>query len=73
MLRGIKRKREQVPRVGADDTRIPQENNSFHDGDGAKNGAVDVNRGNLEVIISQMNTLSTSQIDAILRIIKEGT
>ena len=31
-----------MPRVGADDTKIPQENRSFHDGDGANNGAVEV-------------------------------
>lgn len=70
MLRGIEKKIE-VPRVGTDDTKIPEENHNFHDGDGAKNGAVDVNRGNLREIICQIKSLSTSQIEAILRIIKE--
>jgi len=72
VLRGLEKKNE-VPRVGADDTRIPQENRSFHDDDGAKNGAVDESRAKLEVIISQMNTLTPSQIEAILRIVREGT
>lgn len=71
MLRGIEKKNE-VPRVGADDTKIPQENHSFHAGDGANNGAVDESRAKLEVIISQMNTLTPSQIEAILRIVREG-
>lgn len=62
-----------MPRVGTDDTKIPEENHNFHAGDGAKNGAVDVNRGNLREIISQIKSLSTSQIEAILRIIKEGS
>ena len=70
--RGIKRKRKLVPRVGADDTINPEENRSFHDGDGANNGAVDESRAKLEVIISQMNTLTPSQIEAILRIVREG-
>ena len=73
VLRGTKRKKEQVPRVGADDTKIPEENRSFHDGDGANNGAVDESRAKLEVIISQMNTLTPSQIEAILRIVQEET
>ena len=63
---------EQVPRVGADDTKIPQENRSFHAGDGANNGAVDESKAKLEVIISQMNTLTPSQIEAILRIVREA-
>ena len=71
MLRGIEKKNE-MPRVGADDTKIPEENCSFHDGDGANNGAVDESRAKLEVIISQMNTLTPSQIEAILRIVREG-
>jgi len=61
-----------MPRVGTDDTRIPQENSSFHDDDGANNGAVDESRAKLEVIISQINTLTPSQIEAILRIVREG-
>ena len=61
-----------MPRVGADDTKIPQGNRNFHDGDGANNGAVDESRAKLEVIISQMNTLTPSQIEAILRIVREG-
>ena len=64
-------KRKQVPRVGTDDTKIPEENRSFHDSDGANNGAVDESRAKLEVIISQMNTLTPSQIEAILRIVRE--
>ena len=72
VLRGIKRKREQVPRVGTDDTKIPEENRSFHDDDGANNGAVDESKAKLEVIISQMNTLTPSQIEAILRIVREA-
>ena len=73
MLRGTKRKRKEVPRVGADDTKIPQENHSIHAGDGANNGAVDESRAKLKVIISQMNTLTPSQIEAILSIVREGT
>ena len=65
--------KKEVPRVGADDTKILEENRSFHDGDGANNGAVDESRAKLEVIISQMNTLTPSQIEAILRIVREGT
>ena len=61
-----------MPRVGADDTTIPEETRSFHDGDGANNGAVDESRAKLEVIISQMSTLTPSQIEAILRIVREG-
>ena len=72
MLRGIEKKNE-MPRVGADDIKIPQENRSFNDGDGANNGAVDENRAKLEVIINQMNTLTPSQIEAILRVVREGT
>jgi len=64
--------RKEVPRVGADDTKIPRDNRSFHDGDGANNGAVDESRAKLEVIISQINTLTPSQIEAILRIVREG-
>ena len=71
MLRGIEKKNE-MPRVGADDTKIPHENRRFHGGDGANNGAVDESRAKLEVIISQMNTLTPSQIEAILRIVREG-
>ena len=63
--------RNEVPRVGADDTKIPRENRVFHDGDGANNGAVDESRAKLEVIISQINTLTPSQIEAILRIVRE--
>ena len=73
VLRGIEKKKNKVPRVGADDTKIPQENRGFHAGDGANNGAVDESRAKLEVIISQMNTLTPSQIEAILRIVREGT
>ena len=65
--------RIEMPRVGADDTTIPEENRSFHDGDGANNGAVDESMAKLEVIISHINTLTPSQIEAILRIIKEGS
>ena len=72
MLRGLEKKNE-VPRVGADDTRIPQENRSFHGGDGANNGAVNENMAKLEVITSQMNTLTPSQIEAILSIVRKGT
>lgn len=72
-MRGTKKKNDQVPRVGADDIKIPLENRGFHDGDGANNGAVDESRAKLEVIISQMNTLTPSQIEAILRIVREGT
>lgn len=71
-MRGTKRKRKQVPRVGIDDIKILEENRSFHDGDGANNGAVDESRAKLEVIISQINTLTQSQIEAILRIVREG-
>ena len=66
------RRKSEMPRVGADDTKIPQGNRNFHDGDGANNGAVDESRAKLEVIISQMNTLTPSQIEAILRIVREG-
>jgi len=65
--------RDQVPQVGADDTRIPQENHSSHGGDGANYGAVDESRAKLEELISQMSTLTPSQIEAILRIVREGT
>ena len=65
-------RKSEVPRVGADDTKIPEENRSFRDGDGANNGAVDESRAKLEEIISQMNTLTPSQIEAILRIVREG-
>ncbi len=62
-----------MPRVGADDTKIPQENRNFHYGDGANNGAVDEKRGNLEEILSQIKMRSPSQIEALLRIVREGT
>ena len=71
-MRGIENKKNEMPRVGADDTKIPRENRVFHDGDGANNGAVDESRAKLEVIISQINTLTQSQIEAILRIVREG-
>ena len=64
--------KNQMPQVGVDDTRIPQENHSSHGGDGANNGAVDESRAKLEVIISQTNTLTPSQIEAILRMVREG-
>jgi|688.fasta_scaffold102967_1 hypothetical protein len=61
-----------MPRVGAGDIKIPRDNRIFYDGDGANNGAVDESRAKLEVIISQINTLTSSQIEAILRIVREG-
>lgn len=64
--------KKEMPRVGADGTKIPQKNCSIHDGDGAKNGAIEESRAKLEVIISQMNILTPSQIEAILRIVREG-
>ena len=47
---------------------MTQENHSSHDG----NGAVDESRAKLAVIISQMNTLTPSQAEAIVRIVREG-